>query len=170
MTLTDCIHEAAVVDAVLSGHWPDRADDTLVAHAGECEVCREVAAMAALIHDDHERSRYEVHVPASGQVWWRAAIRARLDSTEIATRPMTWLHAITAAVAIGLLLALLGAAWPIAMPLAERTWTFVAGYFPSADVANAMANGLRLSAMLGLIAAAVLVLAPLAVYFVLSDE
>lgn len=182
VTRIDCPHEAAVVNAVLSGHWPcelpDRTggavksscDDALVTHALECGVCRDVSAIAALIHDDHDRARYEVQVPASGQVWWRAAVRARLDSTQASMRPMTWLHGITAAVVVGVMLAVIGVAWPLLMPVLERGWTMVAAYFPSADVANAVANGLRLSAMLGLIAAAILVVAPLALYFALSDD
>ena len=170
MTGGECVQEAAVVNAVLCGHWPRGCDDALVAHAVDCEVCREVAAIATLMHDDADRSRYEVHVPASGQVWWRAAVRSRLESTQASVRPMTWLHGITAAAALGVLLAMMTAAWPVLMPLLERVWMMAAGYFPSPDVANAVANGLRLSAMLGLIAAAVLVVAPLAVYFALSDE
>lgn len=170
MTRTECPHEAAVVNAVLSGQLPERCDHELVTHTLACEICSEVASIARLMQDEAERSRYETHVPASGQVWWRAAIRARLDSTQAATRPMTWLHGITAAVAIGVLLALMSAAWPMVTPMLERGWTLAAGYFPSADVATAVANGLRLSAMLGLIGAAILLLAPLAVYFALSDE
>jgi hypothetical protein len=178
---TDCPHEPAVVNAVLSGHWaafPDRTsgavkydrDDALVAHAFECEICREVASITTLMQDEAERSRYEAHVPASGQVWWRAAVRARLDSTQAATRPMTWLHGITAAAAIGVLLAVMSAVWPMVTPMLERGWMMAAGYFPSADVATAVASGLRLSAMLGLIGVAILVLAPLALYFALSDD
>jgi len=166
----DCTYEPAVVTAVLSGQFPRGCDEALVAHARECEVCREVSAIATLMHDDHDRARYEVQVPASGQVWWRAAVRARLDSTQASMRPMTWLHGITAAVAVGVMLAVMGAAWPMLMPVVERVWAMVAGYFPSADVANAVANGLRLSAMLGLIGAAILVVAPLALYFALSDD
>jgi hypothetical protein len=170
VTRTDCTHEPAVVGAVLSGQWPHGCDDALVTHALECAVCCEVASIATLIHDDSERSRYEVHVPASGQVWWRAAVRARLDSTQAATRPMTWLHGITAAAAIGVLLAVMSAVWPMVTPMLERGWTMAAGYFPSADVATAVASGLRLSAMLGLIGVAILLLAPLALYFALSDD
>jgi hypothetical protein len=178
---TDCPHEAAVVNAVLSGHWPQPSDRTagavnnycdeeLVAHALECEICREVASITTLMQDEAERSRYETHVPASGQVWWRAAVRARLDSTQAATRPMTWLHGITAAAAIGVLLAVMSAVWPMLTPMLERGWTMAAGYFPSADVATAVASGLRLSAVLGLIGVAILLLAPLALYFALSDD
>ena len=180
MTHTECPHEPAVVNAVLSGRWPEPFPDRtggavtddweLVAHARDCEICREVASITELMQDEAERSRYEMRVPASGQVWWRAAIRARLDSTQAATRPMTWLHGITAAGAIGVLLAVISAAWPMVTPMIERGWAVAAGYFPSADVANAVANGVRLSAMLGLIGAAILLLAPLALYFALSDE
>jgi hypothetical protein len=155
---------------VLRGEWPERCDQELITHALACETCREVASIAAVIHDDAERARYEMQVPASGQVWWRAAIRARLDSTQAATRPITWLHGITGAAVIGVLLAVISAAWPLVLPMLDRGWALAAAYFPSADAATAVANGLRLSAMLGLIAAAVLLLAPLALYFALSDE
>jgi hypothetical protein len=166
----DCVHEARIVATVLDGAWPHRADRELIAHATECATCREVAGLAEAIHDDHERARYEVRVPAAGQVWWRSAIRARLESTHAATRPMTWLHGITGAIAVGLLLALCSAAWPMLGPLAAHAWAAVVPLFPSADVAAALAGGLRLSLMLGLAVAAIILLAPLALYFALSDD
>jgi hypothetical protein len=170
MNRIECTCEPAVVEAVVSGQWPHRADDALVTHALECEVCREVASIATLMHDDYDRSRYEAQVPAAGQVWWRAAIRARLESTQTATKPMTWLHGMTAAAAVGVLLAVFTLAWPLLPPMLESGWTLVAGYFPNPEVASAMANGLRVSAFVGLAAAAILVLAPLALYFALSDD
>ena len=170
MSRTECAHEPLVVEAVLSGRWPERCDDDLVTHARACEVCREVAALASLIHDEHERSRYEVHVPAAGQVWWRSAIRARLESTQTAMRPMTWMHALTAAITIGLLLAALTATWPMLLPLGDRAWTVALGFIPNAEVASALASGLRQIVMAGAIAVAVLVAAPLALYFVLSGD
>ena len=51
-------------------------------------------------------------MPAAGQVWWRAAVRARLESTHAATRPITWMHGITAAIVLGVFLAAVTAAWP----------------------------------------------------------
>ena len=170
MSRTECAHEPVVVDAVLSGRWPERCADELVAHARGCEVCREVASLAMLLHDDHERSRYEVHVPAAGQIWWRAAIRARLESTQTAMRPMTWMHAITAAITVGLILAALTAAWPIVSPLGDRALAMALGFIPNTEVAAAVASGLRQMAIVGLIAVAVLVAAPLAVYYVLSGD
>jgi len=170
MNRIECTHEPLVVDAVMSGEWPERADTALVAHANGCDVCAEVALIASLMHDDHERSRYDVHVPAAGQVWWRSAIRARLESTQSAVRPISWLHAITGAIAIGILLAIFTVAWPLLSPMADRAWIVVAGFFPNTEVASALASGLRLSAMLGLLAAVFLLLAPLALYFALSRD
>lgn len=170
MSRSECTHEPLVVEAVLAGAWPERADEALVAHARECDICSEVAALAVLIHDDHERSRYETHVPAAGQVWWRSAIRARLESTQTAMRPLTWMHALTAAITLGMLLAALTATWPMLVPLGDRVWNVAVGYFPNAEVATALASGLRQMAIVGVIAVAVLVAAPLAVYYVLSGD
>ena len=170
MSYTECSSEALVVDAVLSGAWPERVDGALVTHADGCDVCRDVATIAALIHDDHERSRYEAHVPAAGQVWWRSAIRARLESTQSVMRPIGWLHAVTGAIVVGVLLATLTVAAPLLSPVVERAWVVAVSFFPNADVAAALASGLRLTTMLGALAAAVLLLAPLAVYFALSRE
>ena len=154
----------------MAGRWPARADEALVAHALECEVCTDVAVLASLIHDDHERSRFEVHVPAAGQVWWRSAIRARLESTEVAMRPMSWMHAATAAVTAGILLAAITVAWPMLSPLGDQLWAWAVGYFQNAEVAAALASGLRQTVMVGAIAVAVLVAAPLALYYVLSGD
>lgn len=170
MTGTECVHEPLVVEAVVSGRWPARVDEALVAHARECEVCSDVAALASMIHDDHERSRFEVQVPAAGQVWWRSAIRARLESTQSAMRPMSWMHAVTAAVTIGILLAAITVAWPMLSPLGDQMWAWAVGYLQNAEVAAALASGLRQTVMVGAIAVAVLVAAPLALYFVLSGD
>jgi hypothetical protein len=72
----------------------------------------------AVLSADQERSRYEVHVPAAGQIWWRSAVRARLEAAQAATRPMTWLHGIAGACAIGLTWALAGVVWPSVRELA----------------------------------------------------
>jgi hypothetical protein len=166
----DCPQETTVVNAVLSGSWPDRCDEALVAHAAGCDTCREIAAVSVLLREDVDHARIEVHVPAAGQVWWRAAVRARLESTHAATRPMTWMHGITAAIVLGLVLAALTAAWPLVPQLLASVRTVAGAYAPSAEVATAIAGGLRLSVILGVFAAAFMIIAPLAVYFVLSDD
>jgi hypothetical protein len=165
-----CAHEADVVHTVLIGEWPDRADEALVTHARKCEGCQEVAAIAALMQHDAERARHEVHLPAAGQVWWRSAVRARLESAHLAARPISWMHGVAGAVVFGLVLALVTMAWPLAAPAADRLSLFAMGFFPSAEAASAVADSLRQSAIIGLVAVAFLLLAPLAVYFVLSDD
>jgi hypothetical protein len=85
-------------------------------------------------------------------------------------RPIGWLHAVTGAIAVGVLLAVFTVAWPFLVPMADRVWLMVVGLFPNAEVASALASGLRLSAMFGLLAAALLLLAPLALYFALSGD
>ena len=84
----ECPTEQLVVNAVLSGRWPDGVDDGLVAHARDCVTCREVANVALLLRDDNDASRVEMHVPAAGQVWARAlGLAADLPSRE---GPRNW--------------------------------------------------------------------------------
>ena len=87
---------ATCVNAVLSGHGRTAATRRWSRTPRHCETCREVASVSMLLREDSECSRIEMHVPAAGQVWWRAAVRARLESTHAAARPMTWMHGITA--------------------------------------------------------------------------
>ena len=166
----ECPHEQQVVNAVLAGKWPHGCDDSLVSHASSCEACREVASVSVLLREDIDQSRIEVHVPAAGQVWWRAAVRARLESTQAAARPMGWMHAITGAVVLGVFLAIVTAVWPMVPGVVQTLRTASADLFPRTEVATAIAGGLAQTVMIGVIAGALLLLAPLAVYFVLSDD
>jgi len=165
-----CPHEDDVVAAVLSRRW-DAADDALKQHAPGCEICRDVVAVASLLSADQERSRYEVHVPAAGQIWWRSAVRARLEAAQAATRPMTWLHGIAGACAIGLTWALAGVVWPsvreLAAWLAAQTFGVDSGL---GDVAALVTAALQKSLPLAFVVAACIVLAPVALYFALSDD
>lgn len=171
--MSECPQEQLVVNAVLAGRWPHGCDEALVAHAHTCPVCREVSSVAVLLREDLESSRIDVHVPAAGQVWWRAAVRARLESTQAATRPMTWMHAITAATVLGVFLAAITAMWPRLPGVISAIRSVSSDLWPSPAVTSAIAGGLAQSAtigLVGLIAAALLLLAPLAVYFALSDD
>jgi hypothetical protein len=170
MNRVDCPHETTVVNAVLTGAWPERSDDALVAHASGCETCREIASVAVLLREDVEHSRVDVQIPVAGQVWWRAAVRARLESTQAATRPMTWMHAITGAIVLGVFLAAVTAAWPRLSGLASSARVVATDLMPGPEVTAAIASSLRLSALLGVIAAAFMIIAPLAIYYALSDD
>jgi hypothetical protein len=170
MSHLDCPNESGVVHAVLSGSWPHACDEALVAHANDCVTCREVASVSILLCEDSSSSRLETPIPAAGQVWWRAAVRARLESTHAAARPITWMHAITAAIVIGVMLAGVTAVWPMLPELMSTIKTMGRDYLPSPEVASALAGGLRQSLLIGSIAAALLILTPLALYVALSDD
>jgi hypothetical protein len=165
----ECAHEDRVVSAVLSGTWPS-TDDELVAHVQHCEICGEVAEVAVVLRADHDQARREVQVPVAGQVWWRSAVRARLESTQAATRPMTWLHGVTAAVALGITLAVLGMSWPAIASGAAWTREVALPLVASGEVAGAVGGVLRQSVMLAGFAAACLLIAPVLLYFALSND
>lgn len=167
--ITECARETEVVSAVLSGTWPDRCDEALTAHASHCEICGEVAAVAGAIREASEYERRDVQVPVAGQVWWRAAVRARLEVSHAATRPMTWLHGITAAMVIGVMLAVAGMAWPSIAGGLDAAKAVGAALITS-EAATAIAGPLRTTLLIALAAGAVLVIAPIAIYLALSDE
>ena len=166
---TECPREQEIVKAVLAGAWASVDDQDLKAHTAACSSCAEIATIAALMRDDNDHARREVHVPAAGQVWWRAAVRARLEKTQAATQPITWMHGITAAITIGILLAVLGFAWPAIMNNAAGFREAFAWVLPSGAVTTAIVGAFRQSLALALIVTACLVLAPIALYFALSD-
>ena len=166
----DCPRQQDVVNAVLGGTWPDRSDDSLVTHAAHCVTCAEVAQVSILLQEDVDHARIDVIVPAAGQIWWRAAVRARLESTHAAARPMSWMHAITAAIVLGVFLAAITAVWPMLPGIINTIRAVSLEVLPSAEVAKAIAGGLTQIAGLAIIAAAIMVIAPLALYFVLSDD
>lgn len=170
MIPTDCAYEDLVTSAVLSGTWPQGCDEELVAHAESCEICSEVAMVATVLRADHEYARREVQVPVAGQVWWRSAVRARLESAQAATRPMAWLYSITAAITVGVALAAVGMAWPAVSSGLESARTVFLPILTNGEVTGAVAGVLRHSVELAFIAAVGLVLAPLVLYFVLSSD
>ena len=166
----DCPREQDVVNAVLGGVWPDRCDDSLVAHAANCVTCGEVAQVSMVLREDVDHARIDVIVPAAGQIWWRAAVRARLESTHAAARPMSWMHAITGAIVLGVFLAAITAVWPMLPGVINVIRATSREVLPSPEVARAIAGGLTQIAGLAIIAAAIMVIAPLALYFALSDD
>jgi hypothetical protein len=167
---TECPREDQVVSAVLTGAWPDRCDEELRRHAEGCAVCGEVASVSRLLRQDHDRARHDVRIPSAGQVWWRSAVRARLDAAHAATQPMTWLHGITAAVALGFALAVIGYTWRSLAAGAGWVTDVALRFAPANDVTALIAETLQQRLPLILVVAACVVLAPVALYFALSDD
>jgi hypothetical protein len=149
----------------------DAGDDDLAAHASACEVCRDAATVARLLREEAITARPDVQVPSAGQVWWRAAIRARMEIAQQVERPLTWVHGVAAACAAGLLAALAGVAWPSIERgtawMAAQSWSAPA---PAVETARLAVETLQRSAPLALVAAAFVILAPLAIYLATSDD
>ena len=97
-------------------------------------------------------------------------MRARAEAAETATLPMTWILAVAAACAVGLGAVAVGAAWPtVHQAIEEMAWWLSRTDLDAPAVAELVRATMRPSAPL-LLAAACLVLAPIALYFGLSDE
>ena len=182
MTVPECPREQDVIDAIVAGRWPDsrleeHSDDTLQAHATQCQVCRELVEVTSLMRVERDGLHDEMNLPAAGQVWWRAAIRARLEASEQAARPLSWVFGISVACVVGLAVAVAELLWsPFQQAVrsaAPSRWTLPLGLgevtrlLPSlTDLPLFTTTGVFV--LLG--AAACLLLAPLALYFALSDE
>jgi hypothetical protein len=169
MNPNECPREHDVVSRLLAQSV--EMDDELSAHVSTCEVCREAADVARLMREDARQGRADAHVPAAAQVWWRAAIRARVEATQSAERPLTWVHGVAAAGAAGASLTAFGMFWPSIAGafarLTDRSWAMPPIV---SDAANVAVSSLQSSLPLALVALAGLVLAPLAAYLVTSDD
>lgn len=145
----ECPREADVLDALASARWPERIDRELTDHVAACGVCRDVIAVATAIHADHDAAWREADVPSSGQMWWRAEMRARQEAIRDASRPVTVAQGVAALLALVVVVAAGWFAWPTLQGLFATPPPFL------------------LPLAIGLLA--VLVVTPVALYFVLSD-
>jgi hypothetical protein len=162
MTLIDCPREADVLDALASARWPNRVDRELSDHVASCAICTDVLTVAAAMQHDHDAAWKEASVPSSGQMWWRVEMRARQDAIREASRPVT-----VAQGAAGLFaLALAGAGGWFAWPAAR----YYLSSFSGTSLAQMPAFTSPLTIPLVVALGALLVVAPLALYVVLSDE
>ena len=171
MTPRTCACEEAILTAVSSGVWPEGCDRELVMHAESCEICSDVTVIAPALRDDYLATHADARVPSAGQIWWRAAVRARLEAVHAASRPITWAQGLAAAGAIGLLVALIGTAWPsLAGSLEWMAGAAVGLDSPGGEAATLLVGLLHRSLPLLVGVALCAVIAPVAVYLVLSDE
>jgi hypothetical protein len=139
--LAECRHEGDVVAAVTRGRWPAAVDQALRDHVASCSVCAEVLQVAETMTAIEQETLADARLPAAGQVWWRAQVRARHEAAAVAARPVMVAQAVGAAAAGGLVAGVV-------------SWQWTA-------IANAAFN-LGLIAWLGVAMAAVL--GPLAIY------
>jgi len=168
----DCPYEAQLVETITTGCWPHACDGTLLSHVHACAVCADVVAVATALRDDAAIARQEARarVPAPGLVWWRASVRARAEASRVAERPITVAQGIAGACAVGLACGVVGAAWQ-SLEWFRRLGDVISSLEPNRlELATATALIVQPALPLVLGVGACLVIAPLALYLVLSDD
>jgi len=156
MRIKECPREYEVLEIVSSKRWSHRCCDELRAHVAACSICTDALEVALALHEDREAAQVAGEIPSAGLVWWRAELRARQEAARTASRPITLAHAFGAAAAVG-----------AAAALISRSWPWLKSFLALPDFSAWSLSQLGLVIAFGL---AVLVIAPLAVYLVLSDE
>jgi hypothetical protein len=146
-----CDREAEVWRAIEARHWPERCDDELRAHVASCLDCADLVEVATVLTEDHDDAVRAAHVPPSGTVWWRAQLRARQDAARVARRAINVVQAVTVAVALVAVAFVLSASGGFA-------W-----------MARAV-EGVHVTLPVILALASPLLLAPIAVYFVVTED
>ncbi len=109
MNAAHCEREAAALEAVQAGRWPDACDAELRAHVAQCAVCSEVVVVAELLRKDDAAARAEARLPAPGLLWWKAQLRARRLAAQRAAEPISIVASLTAVALVLSIVAL--AAW-----------------------------------------------------------
>ena len=165
-----CPREQEVVDAMLpQGRLPEASE--LQQHVAACESCRELHEVMAMLRPDHALSE-EVSLPSAGQIWWRAAVRARMEAARTAARPVAWAQGATAASLLGILCAATVLAWPLLQRVFDATFGRVtAGLETNALQSFQVLAVIERSLPLAIGFVAVVVIAPLVVlYFALAGD
>ena len=161
-TPSECQFESAVVGAVVGGRWPDDSSRALRAHAQGCAVCADIAQVAMVFRSEQDAAR-QVRVPAAGQVWWRATVRARMEAAQVAARPITWLQGMAGAFVAGLVCAMAVLTWSPLSAAAGRALIVAASLDPGMLDAAAPVLAVMKSSLPLMLGAACVVLAPLLV-------
>ena len=163
MNPVDCPREQETVRLLLSRRGVECADAELRSHIESCAVCTDVVAVASLLGSDYDEALRDVHVPAAGQVWWRAALRAHADASDAARRPLIWLQGIAGACAVALVAALVSLLWPSIYDAAIA----MAALRPDA---TPLIEAVRPIMPIAIMVLACLVVTPIVVYFALADD
>jgi len=99
----DCNYEAEVLRAVATAH----IDDDLRAHIASCDDCAELLSVATAVADDRRTLMREAPIPSSGLMWWRTRMRAREEARRMAVRTATLVQA--GLIAVAIIIAVVGA-------------------------------------------------------------
>ena len=150
--MKECVREAEVVEAVISGRWPAACDPELRSHAMDCDICKDIVLVSSALQSERDSAVLHAALPSAGLVWWRAELRMHREAARAAERPMKLVHSLAAASAAGVVVAVLGGMLPLVRQLL-----------------TAFTNLPELGLLIGGLAT-LLVVAPIAVYFVLSER
>jgi len=184
-----CPRESEVLDAVLRhgvvGGGADNGAaggsevtesvmrDDLQRHVADCASCREVTEVITMLRRDRAQMEEHASVPAAGQIWWRSAVRARMEAAQAAARPVSWAQGVTAATLFGVVCAALVLTWPSLRRLVGLAGGRLLDGLDSnvLQLLPPMVAAVERSLPLALGVMAVVVIAPLAVlYFALAGE
>ncbi len=142
-----CNREGEILKSLRSG----RFDPEQRAHAAGCAACTDLIDVAAAVLDDRRALMRDAQLPGSGLVWWRATMRARQEAARTAMRTARFVQAVLVMVA-------------------------VAGGLVLIDPKNAAMDVTAILTSMSRFAVpifafvALLILAPVAVYFVVTEE
>jgi hypothetical protein len=149
-----CPRESEVVDALMAGRWPDACDDELRAHAAACATCGDLVLVATAIAADAPRA----DVPTSGVMWFRIQRRERQQAARVASRTLTFVQASSIAGAIAFMLTIVGG-----LSFSDTWKTLLARAVELTNLSQWMLP-------LSFAVAVTLMLAPVALYFAVSED
>ena len=148
MAKRNCDREFEVLECAASG----RVGEELRAHIASCESCGELFDVAGAVAGDRAALMRNAHPPSAGLVWWRAHMRAQREAAQAAVRAGTFVQVGLLATAIVAALVILGISIDI-----------------HAVFASIVASSQRFAVPL-IALAAWLILAPVAVYFAVTEK
>lgn len=147
MAKQECDREFEVLEGATTG----AAGEELRAHIAGCESCRELFDVAHAVADDRNVLMRTAHPPSAGLVWFRSNMRAQREAARAAVRAGSFVQValLIAAVAVGV--------------------TYLGISIDFHAVAHWIASSSQ-AFVIPMIALAVwLILAPVAVYFAVTD-
>ena len=163
MTAPECVRESEILDEIAAGRWPAGAPVSLTEHAASCPVCGDLALAASALHDDAAiANQAPMALPSSGQVWWRAELRARHEAAQLAQRPVLAVQVVAAVVVLAALVTGI-------RNLAPDAWAWLARTASGARTVN-LATIEPLTLALVVAVGLWLVLGPIAVYMVVRAD
>ena|SRR5688500_12394136 len=146
MNANACDFEDELLDAIGRGHVGAELDE----HVKTCVSCSELRIVAGALLDERVHAMTEAPVPSAGTMWWRMQMRQRHEIQATARRSLLLGQAATLAIAIALVVSLLGG--EVAVGVRDVVTSF------------------RLSTPLLLAAATWLLLAPIAGYVAMRQK